>query len=139
MIRQQDMDVSIAIFKAQCACKNIGISTKAVPQSSIPQSIPTLMKEFYARFAPISVKLLNVQFVPYDILLDCIRQDSDLKYIPIAFYNNDYRNQMAYIDRNADGSWDYRVQLPIGNGKVQILGQDVFDYLIQLSKRLQDE
>ena len=139
MISDKEMDLSISLFRAQCACMNIGISTKEVQRSTMPQNIPDLMKEFYVRFAPISIKLLNVQFMPYDMLLDYFKQKGNaLSYIPLSFYNND-PSQMAYIDKDVDGSWDYRVQLPIENAKVKILGADVFDYLIQLSLRLQNE
>ena len=132
------MDLSIALFKTACVSANIVISTKELRQPIIPQTVPGLMKEFYARFAPISIKLLNVQFWPYDVVLEFFNKNrNDLSYIPISFYNNDPQ-QTAYIDKNPDGSWDYRVQLPIGNGKVSILGEDVFDYLIKLSLRLQN-
>ena len=140
-ISKQNMEMSITLFKTHCNINNVRIKTEKLFSSDIPSNVPFLMKKFYEMFAPVSIEIdqLGVKFFPYQKVFEMIsHQQSDLRFIPIAFYNNDV-NQTAYIDRNNDGSWDLRVQLPIGNGKVSILGEDVFDYLIQLCKMMQPQ
>ena len=137
-LNEKEMEMVINLFKAHCELNNERIQTEQLNISCIPPNFPPVMQQFYAKFAPVSIKVdkLNVQFYPYQTVFDyASRKSSDLRFIPIAFYNNDM-SRTAYIDKCEDGSWNLRVQLPIGDGKVRILGADIFDYLIKLCKRM---
>ena len=129
-------ELRVCLFKAMCSQHGVPCRTVALPEEVIPQNISARAREFYSKFAPvdITIEALHVRFLPYYEVFDIIREHSGI--IPIALYKE---QQIVYIDMYPDGTWDDRVQLEIGDGRVEVLGTDIFDYLSNLAKRIGDE
>ena len=127
----------IAAFKFICDFKGITISTHELPYADIPTGIPSVMREFYSQFAPVSIYIepLRIEFMPYTMAFDWITKNETSSLLPIGRYNG---CQPIYMDKYPDGTWDKRIQLYIGNGKVHILGEDIFDFIAQLALRLSE-
>ena len=124
------------LLKCVCAEYNIPCHVVRLPDEAIPKDLPNSMREFYSHFAPvdINIKTLKIRFFLYKAVFDFLKESSDI--IPIALYEG---QQMIYMDRHPDGSWDERIQLEIGDGKAEIVGKDIFDYLCNLARRIEDE
>lgn len=127
--------LKLVLFDSICKQKCITITTRKVPVDEIPSDIPLSMRNFYSEFAPVNINLhpLNIKFLPYEMVFSFLYDTPSIEFIPIAVKD---KNRTIYIDKYSDGSWDERIQLDVGNGKVQILGEDIFDFMANMAKNL---
>lgn len=135
--------LKLMLFWCLCLRKGIFITARRLPHSDLPQGIPDVMREFYSQFAPVRINLtpLNIEFLPYTQVFtylsnDCLAKRVNLPaFIPVAVYRGKYP---IYICRHSDGTWDNSIRMNIGNNNMQILGEDIFDFIVYLSEQMSD-
>lgn len=107
-----------------------------LPIQSIPSYYPKLLKDFYQKCAPVRLIVGDVIFWRYDLAFELANKVKG-QVIPIAYkgkITNSSSKNFIYIDKNLDGiGYDQRIQLDVGNQKVQILGSNIFTFLARLA------
>lgn len=118
-------DFVLNSFKLYLQMHNVNYVVEELSEDAIPPYYPKLMKDFYRKFAPIDLTVNGIQFIPFPLVFQNTNEDN----IFIAIKDD----MPLYIDKYlVTDKWDLRIEYMIGDGTVDILGSNIFDFICKL-------